>query len=439
MTDRLTGLTGEVLLGVATADITPTSPVELAGFAARTGPFTSVGSRLELQAFAFASRDAENVQALLVCADLLWWGAASRARIVAAVSGAVGVSPDAVVLHASHTHAAPHTEPAFSSQLGTVDPAYVAELESQTISACLRAAQDLVPVALSISHGWCDAGVARRGGGPRGPLVPDPDRRVDGAVRVITARRRDGGVHAALVHFACHPVTVQGHTVSADFPGVARDRISQFLRGRGTVAMLQSCAGDVNPSVLADGRSFRSGAESDSVAVGSALAAAAISALASGEQAVEGNQIQVARVTVSLPLCRAAAEPEGPVWAELNERRAAQPPNVTEPTLVLSGLRFGRLTLLGINAEVTTEVGDALAAASSRDVLPLTCSDGMIGYLVGPGDLARGGYEADESYAYVYRSGPFAPDALPVALQACERLLVALDASSEDHPCASSN
>ncbi|MFF0341905.1 hypothetical protein [Kribbella sp. NPDC004875] len=410
-----------LLMGSATADITPTSPVELAGFAARTGPYARIASPLRLQAFAFAGRQASAGEAILVCADLLWWGAESRARIAAAVSDAVGVSPDAVVLHASHTHAAPHTEPAFSPRLGKVDLGYVAELESRTVAACRRAAEYLVPVELSISHGWSDAGIARRGGGPRGPIVPDPDRRVDNTVRVITARS-EGEVQAALVHFACHPVTVQGHTVSADFPGVVRDRIAAYL-GTGSVAMLQSCAGDVNPSVLVDGTSFHAGDDDDAVSAGSALADAATSALASGEKPLHANQVEFARLSVDLPLSR-VAEPGGGVWAELNERRAALA--VTEPRLVLSGLRLGQLTLLGMNAEVTTEVGDALKAAIGDELLPLTCSDGMIGYLVGPGDLARGGYEAEESYAYVYRDGPFAPDALPTAVQAVERLLQAL-------------
>ena len=414
---------GALLLGVAAADITPRHHVELAGFAARTGEWQRIGTPLALQAFAFAGIGGRGVQALLVCGDLLWWGRQSVDRIAQAVAAAVGVDADAVVLHATHTHAAPHIAPEFSARLGRVDPDYIAEVERRTVAACRRATERMVPVRLSISRGQAGAGIARSGGGPRGPLTPDPARPVDGTVTIVTAVRSDGEAHAALVHFACHPVTEPGPVVSADYPAVVRERLAAHLRGTPVVATLQSCAGDVNPAVLAETGSFRDGRPGDAEASGAEIVAAALAATASTPLRV--GPVRTARHTVLLPVAT-AREPHGGVWAELAERRRQN--RLTEPRLRLSALRLGPLTLLGLNAEVTSEVGWRLVAAFGRDVLPMTCTDGMIGYLVGPDDLTRGGYEAEESYAFVYRAGPWAPSAMATALAAIGRLLGAVGA-----------
>ena len=47
---------------------------------------------------------------------------------------------------------------------------------------------------------------------------------------------------------------------------------------------------------------------------------------------------------------------------------------------------------------------------TSRRVLPIGYSNGMIGYLVTAEQIAEGGYEPAESYAYLYRPGPFRPE-----------------------------
>ena len=182
----------------------------------------------------------------------------------------------------------------------------------------------------------------------------------------------------------------------------------------------------LNPAVLAETGGFRAGRPGDAEAIGGEIVAAALAAAAAP---VRVGPVRTARRTVLLPMAT-AHEPHGGVWAELAERRRRD--ELTEPRLVLSALRLGPLTLLGLNAEVTSEVGRSLVAAFGRDVLPMTCTDGMIGYLVGPGDLARGGYEAEESYAFVYRAGPWAPSAMATALAAIGRLLAAVGMSQPE-------
>jgi len=403
-------------LGTAWRDITPTAPLELAGFAARRGSWHSVDEPLAVQAFAFGSTECSTPTAILVCADLLWWGQRSIARVRRAVAEHLGSDGAQVVLHASHTHAAPAVAAEFSPRLGQVDPAYLEQLEARTVAACLAAAAKPQPVTLALGQNRCGIGVSRTGGAGRGPIRPDPRRPVDDRVRTVLAYDASGAVAAVLVHYACHPVHEAGHRVSADFPATMRRAVQQGLGTDAPVGFLQGCAGDINPADLGGGGPV-AGQRS-----GRLLGAAALRAIASGRPA-PATEPTLVRATADLPLDPdlAAHPPADPVWVELAQAR--RDGRCIRPELKLSSVDLGPVRLLGINAEVTGEVGRALQDATGDWTLPLTCTDGMIGYLVGPRDLGRGGYEAEESWAYLFRDGPCSPEASARLVQLTTQLI----------------
>ncbi len=60
------------LLGAAKVDITPRTPVPLAGFAFRRGRAEGVHAPLYLKVLSFGYQDGRRL--IVLAADLLWWG-----------------------------------------------------------------------------------------------------------------------------------------------------------------------------------------------------------------------------------------------------------------------------------------------------------------------------------------------------------------------------
>lgn len=81
------------------------------------------------------------------------------------------------------------------------------------------------------------------------------------------------------------------------------------------------------------------------------------------------------------------------------------------------------LALLGFDAEVTVEYGLWLKNWSNGRVLPIPYTNGMIGYVVTAEQVRQGGYEPDDSYPYVYRSGRFTTGAEEIIRSTSRHLL----------------
>src|SRR5688500_13917135 len=113
------------LAGAASAVITPTESMWLAGWAVRTSP--SRGTISDLYAKALALQDAEGSRLVLITADLI----AIPPEISAAVAGAVlrthGIPRERVLLSASHTHCGPEVRPD-KVEFFKIPPAYAAKI-----------------------------------------------------------------------------------------------------------------------------------------------------------------------------------------------------------------------------------------------------------------------------------------------------------------------
>jgi neutral ceramidase len=404
-----------MLVGAAVTDITPAGPGELSGFAARTGVWERVRAPLSAQVLVFGTGRPE---AVLVCADLLWWDPATVEPVRAGIAERCGVPAGAVLLHASHTHCAPTPGPSFSPLLGAPDPSYAELLAARVIAAAGQAVASMEPVTMSRGRGECRFGVNRRRVQPDGSVGgPDPDGVADPEVTVLRLHRRDGSAKAVLVHYTCHPVVTGDRAVSPDFPGAMRDRLAAELGGGTTIGFLQGCCGDINPA-LSDGDAYRFGDDEDIARFGGELATSALTALAAAEP-VPAGRISVHHSTVDLPLevpsyerLLAGALRSG-IWGDWSRLLLAEPWRLADRIpLRLVELRLAEdATLLGFDAEVCVEYGLRVKEISAGAVLPIGYTNGMIGYLVTAEQLRLGGYEPDESYPYVYRPGRLAPAA----------------------------
>jgi hypothetical protein len=408
-----------LLLGVDRADITPGRPVPLAGFAARAGlgPATGTAAPLRLRTLAFGSDGggsgggARGERAVLVSADLLWWGFDTAERVQAELARRYGLPASAVLLHATHTHSAPQVSRRFVPSLGAVDDAYVDQVCEAAADGVGRALAALRPVTIDRFADRAAIGHDRRAA--RSPSTV-PRSSVDPAVTVLRLTGPDG-VAALLVHHACHPVVHRDNRVTPDFAGVAMDVLER--RYPGAVAVYaQGCCGDVDPLP-----SWSGGDVADGVgAAAGELADAVTRALGGTRIAVGPALLRTERTTVDLPLRGA------PAAAELHEltgddglrgewaRLLLADPERTRPAapVVLSSLRLAAdLQLLGASGEPVSAYGRRVAVLSGGTTLPLGYTNGMTGYLVTARQLAQGGYEADEAPYYFGLPGPFAPAA----------------------------
>ncbi|HEY1574445.1 MAG TPA: hypothetical protein VGG05_24125 [Pseudonocardiaceae bacterium] len=379
-----------LLCAAGVVDVTP--PLgPMAGYGARGDvPATGVHDRLtasllRLGGVCWVAVDALNVTVALAT------------RIRTAVAGALGLSPDGVLVCASHTHSGP------SAWLrdGPVTDRLVADTAAGAAG---------LPAAVPVTAHWAvvpDVGVGGNRYDPAGPH--------DASAGVLTLRDADGAVVAVLADYACHP-TVLSHrnlAYSADYPATARRLVRDTVGG--VVLFLQGAAGDVSTRFTRRESSF---AEADRH--GGLLADALLRGVAAGTPlAGEPSMRRAARAVPTRALPDAAtaattlagterawlavadpASPEGRIartryeGAQLQAALCAEglPPSLTLPIGVVE---FGDVAWAHLPVEPFTCYGERIRAAGKHPVTrTVGYTDGYFGYLADETAHRDGRYEA---------------------------------------------
>lgn len=416
-------MSGELRAGWDRADITPRHPVALAGFArrAREGPAQEVSAQLSLRTVGLAQGEE---RAVIMVADLLYWGDDVADRIAEEAEWRFGLPPDHLFLHATHTHSAPMASFRHPPGIGVADSAYVDWLIKQAIGSIERALADQVPVELARGVAPHHLGVDRRAA--RDSVAARP---LDERVQVIALRHRGEAV-ATLFQHACHPVINHANRVTGDLTGAAMS-ILEDGGDTGIALYLQGCCGDINPDRY-EGTRFRAGDQGDIDATGKALADTVRTVLAGGLTAIAPD-LGAGKTVTPLPtqdppdaaILAERSRTEGPMIAGWATLLSDQPDRASEPaTLTLSRLRLAPdLTLLGLSAEPTSPYAAAVHRLAGDTVLTLGYTNGITGYLVTAEQLAQGGYECAEAPYWYGMRGPLLPEAEQVALRAIEGAL----------------
>ena len=141
----------ELRAGLASVVITPSEPMWMAGYAARTE--RSQGALHDLQAKALALEDKEGDRIVIVSCDLLGFPRDLAARIAERAEDEFQLRREQLLLNASHTHTGPVVE-------GSLVGAYELTLEDQTrIRAYTQRLEDSIVGVI----GRALAGLARLG------------------------------------------------------------------------------------------------------------------------------------------------------------------------------------------------------------------------------------------------------------------------------------
>lgn len=378
-------------LGTAKVDITPDIPVPLAGFDSRSGVFTGVLDPLFARIFCFSCQGPAPV--VLVSADLIWWGGERMEGIRRRIRAQAGLENAAIVLHGTHNHSGPQTSEAFLSSIGEASPNYLVRLENALVAGVARAFALSESVTAERGVGQCRVGINRRrpwNGSIR--MAPNPAGPQDSECTVIRFRTSDGRTKGILVHYACHPTTTAGNSVSAEFCGAAMSEMEAGLGQDAVAAYLQGCCGDIRPALIACGEFYRGGPD-EVRRLGRELHDAAAAVLAGTMEPCPAESCSMTESSLALFFESPSSDkPPGP----------SVPLEMTRITLAPN------LGFVTFNAEMVVEYGLFTKQKSRGAFLPVAYSNGMIGYVTTERQLMEGGYESRDAFRYFRMPGPFA-------------------------------
>jgi hypothetical protein len=417
--------------GAASAELPIPPGCLLDGYGGRFSP--SQGVHDPLMARALVLDYGDEGSAAIVVVDLLgihpWMAAELRDR----ARESLGIPEDALLLSATHDHAAPIG--LRSGMFSRLDESLAEAIVSACLAALSAAWKSRQPAAIKLGSSQV-VGVAMNRRDPNGP--------VDETLRILLLDGEDGPI-ASLMSFACHATVLSGRNlhVSAEFPGAAC-RLVEAVTGAPTV-YLQGACGNINPLWMR--QDFASVERAGQAVAGAALTTIAqLRALGSGlrvhnirwdefpETPVPGRVVEpglrFTRREIDLPLrefeadehyaslidaARAEAESapassavhraamarlsryEGERWAGTWARRSGE--TGTRRTEV-QAIRLGEgLTVVAWPGEFFVETAALVREESGlEDLLVAGYANDYIGYVVPDAAFAEGGYESGVTF-----------------------------------------
>jgi hypothetical protein len=238
--------------GIASAKITPTAPMYLAGFGGRSA--AAEGTLHDLWVKVLALQAANGSRAALITSDVCGVSRATYLRICDRLRQRCGLEQSQVLLTYSHTHTGPALDECLQDYCGWDPPArarikaYTVQFETTVVDCVAEALAKLEPATLSAGEGHVAFAVNRRNNKEariseilaRGEPLRGP---VDHSVPVLAVKGDHGRLKAAVFGYACHTSCLGLKQWSGDYAGFAMLDLEQ--RYPQTQAMFfQACGGD---------------------------------------------------------------------------------------------------------------------------------------------------------------------------------------------------
>lgn len=240
--------------GVARVSITPDQPMWMSGYASRTEPAS--GKLHDLWAKALALEDPLGKRCVLVTVDLVGVPRELSVAVCTRLMKEHGLSREAILLNASHTHTGPVVRSNLSVMydLKEIHQRYVKEygeaLEQKLAAVAGEALKSLAPAMLSHGNGHATFAVNRRTNKeadvPRLRQLGKLTGPVDHDVPVLVVRDLEGTLRAVAFGYACHATVLSSNQWSGDYPGFAQIELEKSHPGA-TAIFWAGCGGDQNP------------------------------------------------------------------------------------------------------------------------------------------------------------------------------------------------
>ena len=390
--------------GVASVNVTPQTPLWMAGYGARNKP--SEGVAQDLFAKAMAIEDAKGSRVVIVTMDLIGVDRPMRDEVAKQVQQKYRLAPGGLLLNVSHTHCGPEF---CSDDLSTmkIDPAllaagwkYRAGLQDKLVALVGQSLARLAPAQLDYLHARCGVAMNRRRPTPTGySNAPNSEGPVDHNVPVLRVSDAGGKVRAALFGYACHNTCMGDYLFRGDYAGYAQEYLEQARPGM-TALFLMGCGGDQNPyprrteaMVRNHGRTLATAVEAALETVPKPLAgplrAAIDDAILDFPPPPSREELQKIAATKKRP----AAEHAERLLKELDEKGKIR---ATYPCPV-QVIRFGSdVVLVALASEVVVDYSLRLKRelVGGPAVWVAGYTNGYFGYIPSQRIFQEGGYEA---------------------------------------------
>ncbi len=407
--------------GAAKIEITPSGPIWMAGYAARTKPSEGASP---IWAKALALRDAKGTTAVIVTTDLIGLTRAITDVVSARVIEQHKLERSQIVFNSSHTH----TGPVIRNNLSIMGPqveaqrlvieGYASSLTEKLVTVIGAALGDLQPATLAFDYGEAGFAANRRQTTEKGVVIGvNPAGPVDHKVPVLRVLAADGKVRAVLFGYACHntTLTAEFYQITGDYAGFAQTAVEKEFPGA-VALFMQLCAGDQNPNP----RSTMALAEQHGATLGTEVARVVRTSM----KPVSGR-IKTAYQTTELPF---APHTSDQYTSELQDknvfkaRRAAamlalykdgrETRKLQYPVQVI---RFDQgFTLVALAGEVVIDYSLWVQRTFPNERLMVAgYSNEVACYIPSARVLREGGYEAVDSMIYYGQPGPFTEEVEP--------------------------
>ncbi|MHB0935152.1 MAG: hypothetical protein ACYDCO_00230 [Armatimonadota bacterium] len=401
--------------GFGRANITPPAGTKMLGFGGRDRTEGCKGVHDPLYARALYLEHG-NERALILAYDLCFFSRETADRYKGALGRALDLTPRQILMNFSHTHAGANTGMWAYSDYAMPDIHYLRDLEAATLRAAEQACDATREVDLFTGVTRTSLPLSRRRVDATGyaQWVPAPEGPTYDRLPLALFKDDDGKPVALLFSVSCHPSTVGGHLISADYPGVACERLNDYL-GADCSIFLQGVGGDTKARVIGDGDEWRSGRFGDVDDAGEIVATEAIRALDAGLSPTP-PALACALHEMRWPLQPLPAQAEfihmrdNPheydlkrLWAERMVQRLERGEDLPDKVPVLAhGMQIGEgARLLGLEGEAVAEWGPIIAGFYGGGVtFPMGYTDGTALYLPVTRQLPELGYEVESYFEY---------------------------------------
>lgn len=326
-----------------------------------------------------------------------------------------GLLAQRLLVHTTHTHVAPA---AVAYHWATPDPAFLAKLKNDIVTAAHSALDKLEPVDVFSNSEKLDClnwnrrsmyedGTSTMHGSADRPGFVGTEEARDPNFSVIFFRNREGRITGIICNFGTHPNCVEnGYFYSADIPGEVRRLTKSILGAETGVVYLTGAAGNTSPIIHEKGVKEQPWMGEEGLhRAGLYLTGSISRQIAEAIEPVRSSTFGVAHTTVHVPMrpYPKLGERNYPeFWSDESKAyyqalEADWPRKVRDESPVevrVSVIRIGDTVICTNPAELFSEFALGIREASpARVTLTSQLTDGYVGYLPTPEAFKRGGYE----------------------------------------------
>lgn len=238
--------------GIARAEITPPAGIPARNWGSSTHDVAD-GVHRPLFATCLSIEGSDGLELALVTADLGWWRSREdEAELREATVRQTGLRPEQLMLHPSHTHAAPPTARELAQQAGGhLIVGYREALIEAFVKIVRQARAERRDATLTWTRGSCRLAMDRNYRSPQDGGVlcgPNPGAPADDYLLVgRVAEDASGAPLAVIVNYACHPTSLGGanRLISPDYVGALRELVE--AQWGGICLFLHGASADMTP------------------------------------------------------------------------------------------------------------------------------------------------------------------------------------------------